>query len=314
MTDTDGDGARSEPRPELTPLVVGLGASAGGIEALRSFFAHVAADSGAAYVVILHLSPDHDSRLAEILQTTASIEVTQVKHPVQIEANHVYVVPPNRRLEIVDGTLTLSEMTRREHRRSPVDVFFRALADANGSRSVAIVLSGTGPNGSAGLKRVKEYGGLTIAQAPEEAGHAEMPTNAIATGQVDLVLRVAEMPARIIDYRNRLQRIDTSPALVDPAEEPAALREILSLLRVRTGHDFANYKPGTLLRRLQRRIHVVGASDLASYARLIREQPPEAVLLMKDLLISVTHFFRDPDAFVALEETRHAASLRAQES
>jgi two-component system, chemotaxis family, CheB/CheR fusion protein len=301
MTDTDGDGARSEPRSEQELLVVGLGASAGGIEALRSFFAHMPADSGAAYVVILHLSPDHDSRLAEILQTTARIEVTQVKHPVRIEANHVYVVPPNRRLEIVDHTLTLSEMTQREHRRSPVDVFFRALADANGSRSVGIVLSGTGPNGSAGLKRVKECGGLTIAQAPEEAGHAEMPTNAIATGQVDLVLRVAEMPARIIDYRNRLQQIDTSPALVDPAEEPDALREILSLLRVRTGHDFANYKPGTLLRRLQRRIHVVGLSDLASYARMLREQPSEAVLLMKDLLISVTHFFRDPDAFVVLE-------------
>jgi two-component system CheB/CheR fusion protein len=300
MTDTAGDGARSEPRQKL--LVVGLGASAGGIEALRLFFAHVSANSGAAYVVILHLSPDHDSKLAEVLQTTASIPVMQVTHPVRVEANHVYVVPPNRRLEIVDGTLTLSEMTQREHRRSPVDVFFRALADANGSRSVGIVLSGTGPNGSAGLKRVKEYGGLTIAQVPEEAGHGEMPSNAIATGQVDLVLRVAEMPSRIADYRKRLQLIDTAPALVDPAEEPDALREILSLLRVRTGHDFANYKPATLMRRLQRRLHVVGLSDLTSYARMMREQPQEAVMLMKDLLISVTHFFRDPETFVMLEQ------------
>src|SRR5262245_9383325 len=302
MIDTDGVGARSEPRPGQKLLVVGLGASAGGIEALRSFFSHVPAESGAAYVVILHLSPDHDSKLAEVLQTTASISVTQVTHPVRVEADHVYVVPPNRRLEIVDGMLTLSEMTQREHRRSPVDVFFRALADANGSRSVGIVLSGTGPNGSAGLKRVKEYGGLTIAQAPEEAGHAEMPSNAIATGQVDLVLRVAEMPARILDYQKRLQLIETSPALIDPAEEPDALREILSLLRVRTGHDFANYKAGTLLRRLQRRLHVVGMSNLTSYARMIREQPQEAVMLMKDLLISVTHFFRDPEAFVILEQ------------
>jgi two-component system CheB/CheR fusion protein len=172
MTDTDGVGARSEPRPGQKLLVVGLGASAGGIEALRSFFSHVPAESGAAYVVILHLSPDHDSKLAEVLQTTASISVTQVTHPVRVEADHVYVVPPNRRLEILDGMLTLSEMTQREHRRSPVDVFFRALADANGSRSVGIVLSGTGPNGSAGLKRVKEYGGLTMAQAPEEACRA----------------------------------------------------------------------------------------------------------------------------------------------
>ena len=301
MTDTDG-GARSEPRPGQKLLVVGLGASAGGIEALRSFFAHVPAKSGAAYVVILHLSPDHDSKLAEVLQTAASIPVTQVTHAVRVEADHVYVVPPNRRLEIVDGTLTLAEMRQREHRRSPVDVFFRALADANGSRSVGIVLSGTGPNGSAGLKRVKEYGGLTIAQTPEEAGHGEMPSNAIATGQVDLVIRVADMPQRIIEYQNRVQMLEAASALVEPAQEPDALREILSLLRVRTGHDFANYKSGTLLRRLQRRLQVVGVSNLSSYAQMIREQPQEAVTLMKDLLISVTHFFRDPEAFAVLEQ------------
>src|SRR5262245_46941742 len=178
MSDTESGGARFEPRPGQKLLVVGLGASAGGIEALRAFFAHVPGDSGAAYVVILHLSPDHDSKLAEVLQTTAAIPVTQVTQPVRVEGNHVYVVPPNRRLEIVDGMLTLSEMTQREHRRSPVDVFFRALADANGSRSVGVVLSGTGPNGSAGLKRVKEYGGLAIAHAPEECGDAEMARNA----------------------------------------------------------------------------------------------------------------------------------------
>jgi two-component system CheB/CheR fusion protein len=284
-------------------LVVGLGASAGGIEALRTFFAHVPAQSGSAYVVILHLSPDHDSKLAEVLQTTAPIPVMQVKHPVRIEADHVYVVPPNRRLDIVDGMLTLSDMTQREHRRSPVDVFFRALADAHGSRSVGIVLSGTGPNGSAGLKRVKEYGGLTIAQAPDEAGYGDMPNNAIATGQVDLVLRAAEMPQRIADYHTRLQQVDASPSgIIDLEDEPDALREVLSLLRVRTGHDFANYKPGTLMRRLQRRLHVVGLSTLSAYASMMREQPQEAVMLMKDLLISVTHFFRDPEAFGVLEQ------------
>jgi len=302
MTDTGSGGARSEPRSQKL-LVVGIGASAGGIEALRTFFAHVPQRTGAAYVVILHLSPDHDSKLAEVLQTTASIPVTQVSQPVRVEADHVYVVAPNKRMEIQDGALSLSEMTQREHRRSPVDVFFRALADAHGSRSVGIVLSGTGPNGSAGLKRVKEYGGLTIAQSPAEAAYADMPNNAIATGQVDLVLRVADIPARIVDYHTRLQQIESSPStVVDPDEEPDALREILSLLRVRTGHDFANYKPGTLMRRLQRRLHVVEVSSLSAYARLVREQPQEAVLLMKDLLISVTHFFRDPEAFAVLEQ------------
>ena len=187
MTDTDPPGARSETSAAPKLLVVGLGASAGGIQALRTFFSHVPADSGSAYVVILHLSPDHDSKLAEVLQTSTSIPVTQVTHPVPIEPNHVYVVPPNRRLDITDGTLTLSEMTQREHRRSPVDVFFRALADAYGTRSVCAILSGTGPNGSAGLKRVKEYGGLVLAQSPDEAAYDDMPNNAIATGLVDIV-------------------------------------------------------------------------------------------------------------------------------
>ena len=302
MADTEPDGARSEPR-SLKTLVVGIGASAGGIEALRAFFAHVPAHSGSAYVVILHLSPDHDSKLAEVLQATASIPVTQVTHAVRIEPDHVYVVPPNRRLEIDDGTLTLSEMTQHEHRRSPVDVFFRALADAHGSRSVCVVLSGTGRNGSAGLKRVKEYGGLAIAQAPDEAAYADMPNNAIATGMVDLVLHVADIPARIIDYHRRLQQLDDSTSTVIEAQnEPDALREVLSLLRVRTGHDFASYKPATLIRRLHRRLNVVGVETVDAYARLMREQPDEAVMLLKDLLIGVTHFFRDPDVFTALEQ------------
>ena len=302
MADTDGSGARSEPHAQNL-LVVGLGASAGGIEALRAFFANVPPRSGAAYVVILHLSPEHDSKLAEVLQSTASIPVTQVTHPVRIEADHVYVIPPNRRLEIADGMLHLLDITEREHRRSPVDVFFRALADAHGSRSVGIVLSGTGPNGSAGIKRVKEHGGLTIAQSPDEAAFAEMPDNAIATGHVDLVLGVADMPARIADHYTRLGQLDApASTFADPEYKPDALRELLSLLRVRTGHDFANYKPGTLTRRLQRRLHLVGLSTLTDYARLIREQPQEAVLLMKDLLIGVTHFFRDPEAFVTFEQ------------
>ena len=302
MTDTDPPGARSEPSTAPKLLVVGLGASAGGIQALRTFFSHVPADSGSAYVVILHLSPDHDSKLAEVLQTSTSIPVTQVTHPVPIEPNHVYVVPPNRRLEITDGMLTLSEMTQREHRRSPVDIFFRALADAYGARSVCAILSGTGPNGSAGLKRVKEYGGLVLAQSPDEAAYNDMPNNAIATGLVDIVLPAAEMPARIAEYYGRL-RTNVAPAPgMDTTDETDALREVMTLLRVRTGHDFANYKSGTLLRRLQRRLNVVGLSTVSEYARLIREEPAEAVLLMKDLLISVTHFFRDPDAFTLLEE------------
>src|SRR5262249_646093 len=155
-----------------------------GIKALKEFFSHVPPKGGVAYVVILHLSPDHDSKLAEVLQTTAPMPVTQVKTATAIVADHVYVVPPNKSLEIADGTLIIADITRPEQRRAPVDVFFRALADSHGSRSVCIVMSGTGPNGSAGLKRVKEYGGLVMAQDPSEAEYTDMPRNAIATGLV----------------------------------------------------------------------------------------------------------------------------------
>ena len=303
MADSQAGGAGSEPVPAHKLLVVGLGASAGGIEALRSFFAKVPIHSSSAYVVILHLSPDHDSKLAEVLQMTSDIPVTQVSQAVRIQADHVYVVPPNRRLEVVDGMINIHEITQTEQRRSPVDVFFRGLADAHGSRAVCIVLSGTGSNGSAGLKRVKEYGGLAIAQTPAEAAYADMPTNAIATGMVDLVLPVAEMPARIADYHQRLRQFDgVTPEDAEPVDDSAALGDVLSLLRVRTGHDFVNYKAVTLLRRIQRRMNVAAVSSLGAYARLLREQPDEAVALMKDLLISVTHFFRDTDAFKALEE------------
>jgi two-component system CheB/CheR fusion protein len=296
---------RTEPSlaegPHSTAPVVGLGASAGGIKALKDFFAHVAPTSGAAYVVILHLSPSHDSRLAEVLQTTARMPVSQVTASVPIEADHVYVVPPNKSLTIADGALVVSEFTRPEQRRAPVDVFFRALADTHGSHSVCVVLSGTGPNGSAGLKRVKEYGGLVIAQDPAEAEYGDMPRNSIATGLVDLVLPVAQMPAKIAAYFDHLGDAgEAAPGGV--ASDPDAMREVLTLLRGRTGHDFSNYKAATLHRRIERRMGLRSISSLAGYARLLQQEPAEAAALMKELLISVTNFFRDPQAWTILEQ------------
>ena len=283
-------------------LVVGLGASAGGIKALKEFFSQVPADSGVGYVVILHLSPDHESKLAEVLQTTAPIPVTQVAATVTIEPDHVYVVPPNKMLNIGDGKLTLADFTGPEQRRAPVDAFFRALADTHGPRAVCVVLSGTGPNGSAGLKRVKEHGGLVIAQDPAEAEYADMPRNSIATGLVDLVLPVADMPAKIGAYLERLRRDDDELLPVAALTDDRDLREVLTLLRVRTGHDFSNYKTATIQRRVLRRMNLHNVSTLESYARLIRQEPDEAVALMKELLISVTNFFRDSHAWMTLEQ------------
>ncbi len=283
-------------------LVVGIGASAGGIEALQAFFEQVPPDSGVAYVVILHLSPDHDSQLAALLQATTAIPVTQVQGAVHIQPDHIYVVPPNRHLLLEDGYIRAQAHTSVEERRAPVDIFFRSLADTRRSQAICVILSGTGANGSMGLKRVKELGGAVFVQNPREAVFNEMPRNAISTGQVDEVLNVADIPAQILAYRNSLSRthISEDPALRDE-DEQQALREIFTQLRLRTGHDFSNYKRATLMRRIERRMAIRSQNSLPGYASFSNEHPEETQSLLKDLLISVTNFFRDKTPFEYLE-------------
>jgi two-component system CheB/CheR fusion protein len=284
-------------------LIVGMGASAGGIQAFKQFFERVPADSGMAYVVILHLSPDHDSKLAEVLQSSAAIPVAQVSESIRIEPNHVYVIPPNKSLSMDDGVLALSEIKGYEERRAPVDIFFRTLATEHTTRAVSVILSGTGANGSMGVKRVKEMGGIILVQDPREAEYSDMPRNSIATGLVDYVLPVAEIPAKIIAYKENLKEVSI------PIEEPErpetdeqALRDVFTQLRMRTRHDFSNYKRATVLRRIERRINVHELASLPEYARFVREHKEEARALLKDLLISVTNFFRDSAAFGSVEQ------------
>ncbi|MEP6924137.1 MAG: CheR family methyltransferase, partial [Pyrinomonadaceae bacterium] len=283
-------------------LIVGIGASAGGIQALKVFFENVPADSGAAYVVILHLSPDHESRLAEVLQTAAQISVTQVTERVKVEPDHVFVVPPNLSLSMADGHIVVSPINTIEERRAPVDIFFRTLAETHHEQAVCVVLSGTGADGSMGLKRVKENGGVVFVQNPREAEYNDMARNAIATNLIDEVLNVAEIPAKIIAYKEN-RRTVAIPAEQEslPEELQKALRDIFTQLRVSTGHDFTNYKRPTVLRRIERRINVRNLSGIPEYAAFLREQPEEVQSLLKDLLISVTNFFRDKTAFEALE-------------
>ncbi len=288
-------------------MVVGLGASAGGIRALKEFFEHVPEGGGMAYVVILHLSPDHDSRLAEVLQQSTRMPVTQVTESVRIKPDHVYVIPPNRSLSMQDCSLVLSDVTGVEERRAPVDIFFRTLAESHGARAACVVLSGTGANGSMGLKRVKEQGGVAVVQAPEEAEYPDMPRNSIATGMVDYVLPVAEIPERLASYRAALSLIELKEAGDGEATTPdlreeQALAAILTQLRLRTGQDFNNYKRPTVRRRIDRRIGLTQVADVVEYAHYIREHPEEARALLKDMLISVTNFFRDRRAFAALEQ------------
>jgi two-component system CheB/CheR fusion protein len=291
--------AKDHPHDDF--LVVGVGASAGGIHALKQFFTQVPKDSGMAYVVILHMSPEHESHLAEILQLASSIPVTQVRERVKVTPNHVYVVPPTHNLAMTDGHLDLTSKIAAAERRSPVDLFFRTLAETNEDRGISVILSGTGANGSMGIKRIKEYGGVAFVQDPEEAEYDDMPSNAIATGMVDYVLSVSEIPAKIISYKDHLGTVSIPETPPDvPQTDEQALLDIFTQLRVRTGHDFSNYKRATILRRIERRLGLNELPGLPAYTRFLREKPQEVNALMKDLLISVTNFFRDPESMETL--------------
>jgi two-component system CheB/CheR fusion protein len=284
-------------------LVVGIGASAGGITALKEFFQYVSAESGMAYVVILHLSPEFESKLAEILQLTAQIPVEQVNNTtVKIKPDCVYVIPPNKSLSMIDGYLKTSPIKNHAERRAPVDFFFRTLAESRESRAVSVILSGTGADGSMGVKRVKEKGGVIFVQDPNEAEFSDMPRNTIATNLADAILPVAEIPDKITSYKDKFDNLRLSlDDLTREETDELALRDIFTNLRIRTGHDFSNYKRATVLRRIERRMNVRELFSLPQYVAFLRETPEETTALLKDLLISVTNFFRDPEAFEDLQ-------------
>ena len=293
----------------LTPTV-GLGGSAGSIQALARFFEAMPADSGLVFVVVLHLSPEHESTLAELLARHTAMPVVQAEDGVNVAANHVYVIPPGKHLSSVDGHLKLSPLEPAHGKRMAVDVFFRTLADTHGAHAAAVVLSGADGDGAIGLKRIKERGGLTIAQDPDEAEHDSMPRSAIATGMVDWVLTVQELPARLREYFACEKRLllppenepETAAATPYPSDaQETTLREVLAFLHARTGRDFAYYKRATVLRRISRRMQINGTESLAEYLSFLRTHPGESGALLQDMLISVTNFFRDREAFTALE-------------
>ena len=288
--------------------VIGLGASAGGLQALKDFFTHMPANSGMAFVVIMHLSPEHESHAATLLQATTEMPVTQVNQAVNVEPNHVYVIPPTKNLEMSDGQIILKDPQRlSEGKQVAIDRFFRTLAETHKENAVGIVLSGMGSDGTDGLKRIKEHNGLAFAQDPKEAEHDSMPRHAISSSLVDFVLPVAEMPGKLIEMRRNASRIMLPPETEPPSvvsekdEDEAALRDIFKLLRSHTGHDFSHYKRVTVLRRIARRLQVNQLYQLTAYRDFMSTHPLEAQALLKDLLISVTNFFRDRNAFEALE-------------
>ncbi|HXD43330.1 MAG TPA: CheR family methyltransferase [Ramlibacter sp.] len=296
---------------QKTPLV-GLGGSAGSIAALQAFFHAMPPDSGQAFVVIIHLSPEHQSTLAEILQRCTTMPVSQVNGKVKVEANRVYVIPPGKLIKTLDASLILVDErpTPRGRRPMAVDYFFRTLADTHGPHAAGVVLSGADSDGAIGIKRIKERGGLTVAQDPQEAEHLSMPHAAIATGMVDWVLPVAEMGPQLSQYFELEKKLKLPPeepsaqedaAATPAAGDEAALREVIAFLRSRTGRDFAYYKRATVVRRIARRMQVNGVQDLPGYLTSLRTRPGEAGALLQDLLISVTNFFRDAHCFRALD-------------
>ncbi|MDH2240763.1 PAS domain S-box protein [Pseudomonas sp. GD03909] len=311
-------------RSNLKFPVVGIGASAGGLKALLTLFEHMPRDCGMAFVVIMHLSPKHESNADKILQNVTKMSVLQVNQPVPIERNHIYVIPPAMDLQMNDGYLRLVKPERERGAQVAIDLFFRTLADVHHSHAVGVVLSGSGSDGSVGLSRIKEQGGVTLAQTPEDAEYDSMPRSAIETGMVDIVLPVAEMPQRLVELRRNqevlLERKEpiASPGETEQAGEEQgeleytqahaqskpnelALREILAALRTRTGHDFRHYKQATVLRRIERRMQVNSLRDMPSYAGFLQSHPEETPALLADMLIGVTNFFRDREAFEALE-------------
>ncbi|WP_372636687.1 CheR family methyltransferase [Fodinibius sp.] len=290
-------------RKNEDPLVVGLGASAGGLEALSAFFEAMPDSPGMAFVVIIHLSPDHESSVARLLQEHTSMTVLQVTGRTPIKADHVYVIPPGSLLTLQDRYLVLADSEKNNKQLTTIDLFFRSLGKAKGHYSACVILSGTGSDGSIGLKTVKEYGGIVITQESGEAGYDGMPRSAVQTGLVDLVLPLKEIPAHLVNYKESLKQINIPDSGELPENETHVLRDILSKLNEKTGHDFTRYKQSSVLRRLERRMRVHRIRTLPAYLEYISQHPPEIRALFKDLLISVTNFFRDREAFQELQET-----------
>jgi two-component system, chemotaxis family, CheB/CheR fusion protein len=305
--------AAGQSRPsELDFAVVGIGASAGGLRALTQFLEHLPGEADLALVVILHLSPKHESSIGKLLQRFTRKPVIQMTEPVRIERGTIYVISPAVDLVMEDGWLKVTPAERPRGRHIAIDKFFRTLAAAHRDRAFGVILSGSGTDGSIGVASLREHGGVTIAQLPEDAEYEDMPRSAIATGMVDFVLPVVEIPQKILEMVENARRItlpigDGEIGLGLGASQEAtqkdedALRDILRILHQRTGHDFHHYKRATVLRRIERRLQVTVTRDVHSYRDLLENSREETPALLGDLLISVTNFFRDREAFEALE-------------
>ena len=284
--------------------IVGIGASAGGLAAFEAFFSGMPAQTnpGMAFVLVQHLAPDHKSILTDLIRRYTRMQVYEVEDGMTVQPNCAYIIPPNRDMAFLNGALQLLEPAAPRGQRLPIDFFFRSLAQDQRERAICIVLSGTGSDGTLGARAIKGEGGMVMAQNPESTEYDGMPRSVLGTGLVDYELPPAEMPAQLIAYVThafgRLSRAGNAT----PAKAESALKKIFILLRAQTSHDFSLYKPNTIQRRIERRMAVHQIETMDGYVKYLQQTPAEVDALFHDLLIGVTNFFRDPDAFKVIEE------------
>jgi len=284
--------------------IVGIGASAGGLGAFEAFFSGMPAevDPGMAFVLVQHLAPDHESILADLIRRYTRMEVFEVEDGMVVQPNCAYIIPPGRDMAFLNGSLQLLEPSSPRGQRLPIDFFFRSLAQDQGERAIGIVLSGTGSDGTQGVRAIKGEGGMVMAQNPESTEYDGMPRSAIATGLVDYELPPAEMAAQLMTYATHAFGRPPRPAVVSLPKVENALKKIFILLRAHSGHDFSLYKPSTIHRRIERRMAVHQIDALEGYVKFLQQTPTEVEALFRDLLIGVTNFFRDQDVFRVFEE------------
>ncbi|HVS77216.1 MAG TPA: chemotaxis protein CheB, partial [Steroidobacteraceae bacterium] len=290
--------AKTAANEAAIPLIVGIGASAGGLEAISGLLEHLPGDTNMAFVIVQHLAPGHESMMTDLLSRRTRMRVLQVREGMRIEPNSVYVIPPGCELGVSHGLLRLSGRSEEQRPPLPVDHFLSALAEDQGERAIGVVLSGTGSDGTLGLTAIKAEGGITIAQEPMTAQHDGMPRSAIAAGCVDFVRSPDAIARELTQIATHpyLRRKPTESALAD-----TALTRIFAVLRRATGHDFSGYKRATIVRRINRRMVVHGLAGIDDYVRLLERTPRESDELFHDMLINVTDFFRDPEVFEAVK-------------
>lgn len=285
--------------------IIGIGASAGGLAAFEAFFSGIpkGVNPQCAFVLIQHLSPDHNSILCEIIRRYTTMKVFEVEDGMVVQPNCVYIIPPNHNMALINGALQLFDLSKSASSRMPIDFFFRSLAQDQRHRAIGIILSGTGSDGTQGIIAIKDEGGMIMVQTLSSAEYDGMPSSALATGLVDYELLPKEMASQLLYYISHMLDIlpHTLPTTLIPKCENS-LKKIFILLRAQTGHDFSQYKPSTIHRRIDRRMSIQHIEDMDVYVKYLQKTPSEVQELFRDLLIGVTNFFRDTDAFKVLEE------------